>query len=65
MGDHTKPPSGMLSRVEAAARIGVSVRTIENYIDRDLLPVYELPSGIRRFRVEDVEALLRPVKADA
>lgn len=60
-----KPTSEMLSRVQAAARLGVSVRTIENYIDQELLPAYKLPTGVRRFRVEDVDALLTPVKASA
>jgi excisionase family DNA binding protein len=57
--------SEMLDRSEAAKRIGVSVGTIHNYVQRGILPAYELPTGARRFRVEDVDALLTPVKTSA
>lgn len=46
-----------LMQVRQAARIlGVSENTIRRWEDRGLLRAVRLPSGVRRFRPEDVEA---------
>lgn len=51
-----------LTMNQAATRVGVSVRTVERYIESNRLDVHKLPSGRRRVRVGDVDALLRPVR---
>lgn len=51
--------------VQAATRVGVSVRTVERYIDAGKLDAHKLPSGRRRVRVGDVDNLLRPVRRAA
>jgi excisionase family DNA binding protein len=55
MAEHTQ---WRLSTSEAARRIGVSADTIRKYADTGILPVLITPSGQRRFRPEDVDALL-------
>lgn len=47
---------------QAANRVGVSVRTVQRYADAGKLELHSLPSGRRRVRVGDVDALLRPVR---
>lgn len=42
---------------EAARRLGIHENTVRRYADRGLLRVKRLPSGVRRLREEDVEAL--------
>jgi excisionase family DNA binding protein len=56
MSEETSPP--WLSTSEAARRIGLSADTIRRYADSGQLPVLITPSGQRRFRPEDVDALL-------
>jgi excisionase family DNA binding protein len=41
---------------EAAKALGVSENTIRRWEERGLIPAVRLPSGVRRFRREDVEA---------
>jgi excisionase family DNA binding protein len=46
-----------LMQVRQAARVlGVSENTIRRWEDRGLLRAVRLPSGVRRFRPEDIEA---------
>ena len=42
---------------EAAAFLGVHLNTIRRYGDRGLLAVVRLPSGVRRFPIEDLKRL--------
>lgn len=51
-----------LTMSQAATRVGVSVRTVQRYADAGKLELHSLPSGRRRVRVGDVDALLRPVR---
>lgn len=44
---------------DAAARLGVHENTIRNWIDRQILGSYRLPSGQRRLLADDVERLER------
>lgn len=44
---------------DAAARLGVHENTIRNWIDRQILQSYRLPSGHRRLLAEEVERLER------
>ena len=53
--------SDYVSMTEAARRLGVTTRTIHNYISRGDLPAYRLGTKILRFRPEDLDALLKPV----
>jgi excisionase family DNA binding protein len=47
-----------LMQVRQAARaLGVHENTIRRWEERGLLRAVRLPSGVRRFRVEDVEAM--------
>lgn len=48
----------LLTVSEAARRLGLSADTIRRYADTGLLPTLVTPTGQRRFRVEDVDALL-------
>jgi excisionase family DNA binding protein len=41
---------------EAARALGVSENTIRRWQERGLIPAVRLPSGVRRFRPEDIEA---------
>ena len=41
---------------EAARALGVSENTIRRWEERGLIPAVRLPSGVRRFRPEDIEA---------
>jgi excisionase family DNA binding protein len=47
----------MIGIREAARRLGVHENTIRRYADRGLLESVRLPSGVRRVRRADVEAL--------
>ncbi len=52
----------LLSPAESAEYIGVSTRTIRNYIARGVLPASR-PKGSRlvRIRRSDLDALMRPI----
>lgn len=60
----TEPPE-LLTASEAARRLTVSVKTLTRYTEDGHLPVIVLPSGHRRYRIEDVDALLKPKPASA
>ena len=57
-------PDGLLTPSEAAAILGVSPRTLSRWADENRIPVVILPSGHRRFRPQDINALRQP-KASA
>lgn len=57
--------STLISVREAARRLGVHDNTIRRYADRGLIRAVRLPSGVRRLRREDVEALSAPVASSA
>jgi excisionase family DNA binding protein len=42
---------------EVARRLGVHENTVRRWEERGLLRAVRLPSGVRRFRPEDVEAM--------
>jgi excisionase family DNA binding protein len=48
---------------DAADRLGVHENTIRNWIDRNFLRAYRLPSGVRRLPVEEVERVERDLFA--
>lgn len=49
--------STLMSVRKAARRLGVHDNTVRRYADRGLIRAVRLPSGVRRLRREDVEAL--------
>lgn len=63
------PPDELLQLKDAAALLGVSIRTFERYLRVEgLLRTYRLPSGHRRWRrgdLEDIRQLMRRNAADA
>lgn len=63
---HNEIPRRWLTLAEAADHLGVTERTIRNYIARGALPGYRL-AGKRALRVKltDVNALLAPVPVGA
>lgn len=54
----------MLSMKEAAARLGVSQKTLRRWADVGRVPVVRLPSGYRRFTVEMIEQVERQMGLD-
>jgi excisionase family DNA binding protein len=52
-----------LTTRQAARILGVSTSTVVGYANRGVLRTFRLPSGHRRFRRADVEALLDPGRA--
>ena len=52
-----------LSIKEAAARLGVSPKTLRRWTDRGLIAHVRLPNGYRRFRPEDLDAAVREIPA--
>lgn len=51
-----------LTQAEAAAMLGVTDRTIRNYISRGILPARRLGGGrLIRIDSEDVDRLLEPI----
>lgn len=49
--------SSLMQVREAARLLGVHENTVRRWEERGLLRAVRLPSGVRRFRPEDVEAL--------
>jgi excisionase family DNA binding protein len=58
----TEAPTRELLGVRGAARmLGVHENTLRRWEQNGLLNAYRLPSGVRRFRSEDVEGLAREI----
>lgn len=51
------PASRMLTTREAAQRLGVSLRTVQLWVEADILPAARTPGGHRRIPYNAVEAL--------
>lgn len=56
-------PSRHIAIKDAAERLGVHENTIRNWIDRNFLRAYRLPSGTRRLPVEEIERVERDLFA--
>ena len=55
-----EPPKAMLTSTDAARLLGVRPNTVRHWSDRGILRAYRLgPRRDRRFRRQDVEALLK------
>lgn len=51
------PRSATITIKDAAARLDVHENTIRNWIDRQILSAYRLPSGQRRLPLAEVERI--------
>ena len=56
-------PDDLITTSEAGEILGVSGKTVSRYADLGTLPVLTLPSGHRRFRRSDVDALFAAGRA--
>lgn len=54
---HLGPGARMLTTREAAARLGVSLRTVQLWVEAEILPAARTPGGHRRIPYNAVEAL--------
>jgi excisionase family DNA binding protein len=53
------PLPNLLTTTEVATEFRVHPRTVRQWVDRGLLSAIVLPGGTKRYRREDVEAILR------
>jgi DNA-binding transcriptional MerR regulator len=51
--------SRLLGISQAATELGVHPNTLRGWVDRGLVPVTRLPSGYRRFSLEQIEEIKR------
>ena len=58
-------PPELLSAKDAAAKLGVSVETIRRWAKDQKISHVVLPSGHRRYRVADLDAVLDPTSGSA
>ena len=54
---HLGPGARMLTTREVASRLGVSLRTVQLWVEADILPAARTPGGHRRIPYNAVEAL--------
>ena len=57
---YTEPTAASLPIGEAARRVGYSVDTLRRWADEGKIPFFRTPGNQRRFRTEDIDALLAP-----
>jgi excisionase family DNA binding protein len=50
--------TGLLTAAQAAERLGISVRTLDRYVEAGRITPRRTPGGHRRFDPADVDALL-------
>ena len=63
MSARPRQGGGVLSVGEAAARLGVAARTVQRWEAAGLIEATRTPAGHRRYKAEDVEALLTTLPA--
>lgn len=56
--------SDFISVNEIAQRFGISRMTVTRWADDGILPCLKLPTGTRRFRRADIEAMLKEAEGD-
>jgi excisionase family DNA binding protein len=54
----TLPPDAWLTTDEAAARLRITRRTLERWVEAGTVREYRTPTGGKRYRPEDVDAAL-------
>ena len=57
-----KADQPLLSTGVAAKALGVNPATLRRWVELGLIPAVTLPSGVLRFRADDVAAALTPVE---
>jgi excisionase family DNA binding protein len=63
--DNTSPSeSGLLTAAQVAERLAVHVESVRRWTREGKLAAIKYPSGRRRYRVEDVDAMLRTPVAE-
>lgn len=65
MGVMPSEDDDLLTVGQAARRLQVSIDTIRRWGEAGRLPMSKTPTGSRRFRRADVDAILKPVKTEA
>jgi len=58
MQDTPASTQRLLDKSEAAKYLGLSVRTVDYYIQKRLLPFYKIGGKTVRFRLSDLDAAL-------
>lgn len=61
--DRYQPPGALLSRQEAARRLGVAGDTVRTWHREGKIEAVRLPSGKLRYRAADVERILNAPQA--
>jgi len=59
--EETKTGSPWLTFQEAADRLKLTKRTLQNYASRGRIQAYRSEMGTKRFRIEDVDNFLKPI----
>lgn len=49
-----------LDQTAAAARLSITTRTLRNWTRRGIVPVHQFPGAVRRYRVDELDALATP-----
>lgn len=58
----SKAASSVMTTQAVAEKLGVTPRTIQLWSDQGLIPAFKTPGGHRRFRSEDVRALIQRIE---
>lgn len=59
MDEHTPPCDHLVAPQEAARRLGISRNTLLRWEETGHITPIRLPSGVRRYRTADIDALLQ------
>ncbi len=51
-------PNAFLSKEEAASRLRVTTRTLDNYMKKRVVPFYKIGGNAVRFRICDLDAAM-------
>lgn len=58
MDEHTPPGDHLVAPQEAARRLGISRNTLLRWEESGHITPIRLPSGVRRYRTADIDALI-------
>ena len=61
----TAPPDPRVTAAEAAAKLGISVRTLDRYQAAGTITPCPVPMKPRHFRLSDIEKLSNPITPKA
>lgn len=57
-------PTYWINSTEACKRLGITDKTLRRYIATGKLRAYRMGERARRFKAEDLDALMKPIPAD-